>query len=389
MRLKLLGLFHVVRALALVFAIGHQVCFGCAAGRSGDIGPTKPGADSFVDGVVVDSPGNAVYLMNPRGGIDAIELRSGKTRWHTRLAEVPLLLKGELLLAQSHETWFGDNVLRLEVLDVANPEETADAIRVILPVDVVSLVDQRPDMEFRVQARGHRGDVLVTWSFARRDVRGVAPDANERHSNTARMGTVRLDLAGRPAEVVSPVGPANIPEEPLPEAISRKVASGEIPSAPWRVGTLLVAIDRSAGDPGRVVLKRWSADSGESLESVTLFEGGMTLRNRSADGRHILASRPAAAGSGDGGSFIWSVFALETGARVGECRGSAPGGLNLVADSTLLQLVSQGTTLVNGKWIDEPLRLRATDLATGVRLWERPVRDTAYRGPSVPDRPAR
>jgi hypothetical protein len=41
---------------------------------------------------------------------------------------------------------------------------------------------------------------------------------------------------------------------------------------------------------------------------------------------------------------------------------------------------------IDGKWIQEPLEIRAVDLRTGREAWKTPIRDTAYHG-LFPPRP--
>jgi hypothetical protein len=42
-------------------------------------------------GVVVDPAAGRLYMMNPQGGIDAVEITSGKLLWTTKEAAKPLI----------------------------------------------------------------------------------------------------------------------------------------------------------------------------------------------------------------------------------------------------------------------------------------------------------
>jgi len=294
------------------------------------------------------------------------------------------MLKDNRLVAQAVDSPPG-HVLRLVVLDVKEPNGTSEVFPVELSAGVVALVEQRAEMHFSAQARAVDDDVLISWRFTRRERRGDAISSDPSRPGDDQTGMVRLDLANHRATAVPTEEVPPETERPLPENIGRMIETRELAVAPLRAGNVLAAFESPEGSRGPVVLKRWSADSGEPLESVTLFEGGMSLRNRSSDGRHILASRPAPTRAGNRGEFMWSLFALETGDRVGECRSPAPGGLFIVANSVLVQMLSRQSTFVDSRPADEPLRLRATDLTTGAALWEHPVRETAFRGADVPD----
>ncbi len=62
-------------------------------------------AESFElrPGVVVDAARTVVYLMNPNGGIDAVDAASGRVVWTSMLAAKPLFVDGPLLLAQAEQ----------------------------------------------------------------------------------------------------------------------------------------------------------------------------------------------------------------------------------------------------------------------------------------------
>jgi hypothetical protein len=58
-------------------------------------------AFGFAQGVIVDGKGSVVYLMNPGGGIDAVNLSGGAVLATTTRGAKPLLLYGDALLAQA------------------------------------------------------------------------------------------------------------------------------------------------------------------------------------------------------------------------------------------------------------------------------------------------
>ena len=63
------------------------------------------GADSasaleLQPGVVVDAELGLIFLMNPEGGIDAVQLLDGNVKWHSDHGDRPLVVVGDRLLSQ-------------------------------------------------------------------------------------------------------------------------------------------------------------------------------------------------------------------------------------------------------------------------------------------------
>jgi hypothetical protein len=58
-------------------------------------------AFGLAQGVIVNGKGSVVYLMNPEGGIDAVNLSGGAVLATTTRGAKPLLLYGDALLAQA------------------------------------------------------------------------------------------------------------------------------------------------------------------------------------------------------------------------------------------------------------------------------------------------
>src|SRR5436305_1787854 len=83
-------------------------------------------------GVVIDPDRRVAYLMNPKGGIDALNLAHGERIWSTNEAAKPLVLVGDLLVSQT-EPSSADNVLRIVALDTKQGGRQAVAKAVELP----------------------------------------------------------------------------------------------------------------------------------------------------------------------------------------------------------------------------------------------------------------
>jgi hypothetical protein len=137
------------------------------------------------------------------------------------------------------------------------------------------------------------------------------------------------------------------------------------------------------GRGGPLTLRRWEAAAGRPLPSVTLVEAAVTALP-SADQTHLLASERAGKGGPSDPEYLWSVFSLETGGRVGEVRSDVSAAPFFVWKDALVFRSQPRGYRRQGRWVEEPLQIRALPLRGGAPLWERPVRDTAYRGVMPP-----
>jgi hypothetical protein len=334
----------------------------------------------FRAGVIVDSNQSTVYLMNLQRGIDAVDLSSGKLLWSTTKAAKPLLLHGDRLVAQT-ESAASSNLLRIVVL---NPQEAGELLleaTVQLPEDVQVAITDGLDTTFRTSARLHKNDVIVLWRFSKQDISGAPPGPDAKVRVTA--GAVRIDLATGNTDSLQSEEVPPTPDIRLPDTVAQLVTLGTVPGTLWQVGNVVAAIIRTSGKGGaRTVLRRWHSETGEPLPEVVLFGGELTYRYISADGRHLLASRPL-----DSARVVWDwrIYSLETGEHVAQVQNASPAAWFFINASSLIHEAPPTARIINGRSVmDQSLRLRAIDLKTSDELWEWPFRDTAYRGPYPP-----
>lgn len=359
------GLMVPVLALAAPLMPVSEV-----ASRSSDAADVHPG-------VIVDPEGVAIYLMNPAGGIDAVSSASGELLWSTRSAARPLSLLGNLLIAQGPPTGRA-GVLDLVLLDTGNGE-LRRTLAMALPADVRGAVDQGMSTSFEARGIVAQGEPYVVWSHTRRYAKGVAPEPGE-ELEQKDLGASRLDLATGRAVAVDP---AVVQREVVIPATVRQTArqwqdAGELSAAPAPAGGVLAAT-RVVG--GRIVLKRWNP-AGVPLADVELFSESYLLAIRSADGRHLLVVERVAPGEWE--EYGWSVFSLETGQRLGQVRNHQSHAWYVVRDSSLIYVAYPYGRAIGDEWVVEKQKLRAVEVDGGALIWERPLRDTEYRGPFPP-----
>src|SRR4051794_10334104 len=121
-----------------------------------------PAGITLHDGVVIDAARSLAYVMQPAGGIDAVDLARGTIRWHSAAGERPLTLAGGVLVAQAAPGANGE--LRVVALDLdRNGARSAEA-DFALPGGVRADVVETPRQTFRVKASPSAQGVVVTWS---------------------------------------------------------------------------------------------------------------------------------------------------------------------------------------------------------------------------------
>jgi len=332
----------------------------------------RPGVASFelVPGVVVDPESRILFAMNPQRGIDAVEVASGDLRWSTTLAAKPLLVHDGRLVAQADGA-ATPGTLSVVVLKVgARLATSLLTARIPLPDGITASVDDALGESFRATASALGADALVAWSYSAYAISGAAPGAKTSGRNVGER--LRLELTtGR----VLPPGPDAAPPGPwpTPAGVAHLVESGGLASPLWLSGRIFAAFR----DPAGTALMRWDGPSGEPLPDVSLFGEGVAFRYASADGRHLLGSKLIDAA---GPTWLWRVHSIETGELVAESRRSSPAAPFFISGSVLVYSSPPDSREVAGQRVYGAPMLHAVHVRSGDRLWDRALRDTAYRG---------
>ena len=328
-------------------------------------------------GVIVDTGEREAYLMNPHGGIEAIALTSGKVLWSTTAAAKPLFLLNRRLLAQGES---GGHVMPIAMLDTKRDGQVTFKTSLPLPAGVTPSIDQGLGSSFFTRARIDDGIATIRWSFTETSVTGIfqpGPPAERRQD-----GGFRINLRTGRVEALT----AKLVKEqtgPLDQSLPTRLRAVEktLQTRPRRAGEFFFATQSQA--VGRIVLKRWRADNGEELADVALPKGTIAT-SPSADGLMVAAIRPAGADAVGRQNYLWSIYSLDSGSRVGEIRMPTSAAPFFLWHSALVYESGPFALRSGDKWLTEPLNLRAVDVTTGSQLWKRPLRDTTYRSPTPP-----
>ena len=348
----------------------------------GDEACTRRSSFEFRPGIIVDEDRSRVYLMNPVGGIDVVDLASGRLSWTTARAAKPIILAGDLLIAQA-DVADQRNTLRLIGLDILKGGESTFEANIELSAGVRVSIDDGLGTSFRADAWIHGKYSVISWTFSELYVGGPPPKDNGVRTVT---GTVQLDPKTGESSLLTPDETPPPPRSGVvPDTIACKAASAALSGPLWNTGNVVATTKRIPGNrKNGIALVRWKCATGEALPDVKLFGADYTLRYPSVNQKHLLSSK------GDYATqppWHWLIFSIDSGERVAEINLESPGALFFIWRNQLIYESPLERRLVAGKWVYEPLRLRAIDLKSGNELWSRPIRDTAYRGPYPPHRP--
>lgn len=326
-------------------------------------------------GVIVDAARGALYLGKPNGGIEAVELSTGRSLWTSGEAALPLALDNRLLLTQAEQVPAGQR-LRLVVLDACAEGRKVVESLAALPPDVRALVADELGRSFRATAERDQDGFLVSWLYKKTLIQGIRgePPPQRTLSGTARVVVrARRRATARAATARPPRCVARLAE--------RLMELNGLPHLPWLARTVFAITQGGRGGP--LTLKRWDACKGEALPDRILSRNALAALP-SADWKHVLISQRVGSGGSDDPEYQWSIFSLETAERVGDLRRDASAAPFFVWNNSVI-FESQPYGFRSGTaWIEMPLEILAIRLSSGGPIWNRAIRDLEYRGPTPP-----
>jgi hypothetical protein len=317
-----------------------------APSRVQSIAPDAPDVVALRDGVLVDRARGVTYLMNPEGRIDALRIADGALLWSSPDAAKPLLVIGDLLVAQAEPASAGE--LSAVTLDRGAGTLVARA-SVALPAGVWASVTDGPRTSFRVAAAPSGSRVALTWESRRTgangDFQGYVPAPSEGQAPDAGPATLAARLS------VARVGGSAL-LDPRSGVVSTVEKAAVAPLSAPGLGTF----DGLAKVAGRKFL--------------------------SADGRHVLASRLLDARQVVD-RYRWSIY-TRRGELLGETSADRSAAPFLVVGSRAVFEARPYAVREGGKTVGAPLRIRSVDLPTGLESWSQPLRQVEFAGPFPP-----
>lgn len=349
-------------------SVSLEVCLLAASVFWAHVPSAAAEAFDLRHGVIVDFAHGAAYVARPEGGIESVQLSTGRQLWKSSAASLPLAVKDELLAAQAEDQKPGPR-LRIVVLDLENRGRKLKEMASDLPADVRALVSNDLQGAFRAGAVGDSRGFLVSWFFRQTTVEGIARDPGEAPQELQRSGTMRVDIASAVVASPSRVHCASAAARP-------PVPKGAFQQKLLEVGRVRAVLIGGGGGP--LTLKRWKC-SGDPLPDKTLVAKALSTII-SADGRHLLAGERVGKGGLADPEYRWSIFSLETGKRVGALQRHVSGA-PFVVWKNIIVFISQPSGFKRADaWIELPLELLGARLENGTHVWQRAIRDTEYRG---------
>lgn len=272
-------------------------------------------------GVVIDKDRGIAFVMNPKGGTDALAIASGEILWHSNDAGRPVAVIEDQLVAQVESSQAGS--LELVMID-ADSGAVLKTASTALPTGTVARVSNGMGSSFRSWAEIQGGQLAIGWEASKRQLKGTGSAPPQRAASGAL-----LDVSTGTLEPTS-----------------------KIPAQPKR--------DREM----------------QSASKLAAVSGRQFL---SADGEHVLASEMLE----DRWGYRWALFGQD-GTPIGQIESTVSYAPFFVAGSVVVYPLPPGARKEGTQLISFPLRLQAVDLESGAELWTREIRDTTFRGPYPP-----
>jgi hypothetical protein len=313
-------------------------------------------------GVVVDLTAERLYLMSPKGGIDAIGLASGNLLWTSPAAGKPLAVFDDRLAAQA-EPVGGSNSLAIVLLDTKSGRVISTIAVPIAAGGMQPSINDGMAATSSVEARVKSDGLLVWWTVTSHEIGGMPRPASVRKDSGAAL----INLQTNSVTTLAPDQAEARLRSKLSPKISRLSGTEGLYFPPQPSGRFFVSVKLGAASAGQpAVMKRWSAESGEPLPDIELGPGFVASAISADQSLLLVVHRTPAMEPG----YLWSLYAIASGERVAEVRLPDSGGQPFFVWHSILIYGATG--------------MRAVDLKTGTEIWTRALRDTSYQGTYPP-----
>jgi hypothetical protein len=325
---------------------------------------SAPASVSFPGGLA-SADGKRAFVTNVEGGIDALDLETGKVLWSSKDAGRPLALGEKLLLAQATVK---PNTVRVVGLDDSG-KKVFESEPIAFP-DWVS-VGVTYGRSFASMARVQNGSLWLRWQARAWYAGGARPTPEtEKAARKNDEGAVRVNLKSARVEMLTadrmPAEPGPKVSDEVARAATRTYPDGFGPQKEVRtVGKLAVAIDQ---DGNKLTLRRWELASGKALDPLPLLEAPAFSWQMTSE--HLLAHKALARTSLPEGDYAWWVFDLATGKEVAKLP-YQPGTESATVLGPRAYYVVIGARGPRDR--SQPRTLHALDLKSGKVIWEHKV----------------
>lgn len=326
---------------------------------------------------LADPTGRLGFFAAADGGIECIDLASGKVLWQTHEAQRPLLLDGDHLLAQAGTKRNRLRILRLDVKHHGECDFESDPL--VFPAWVIP--SEAPGHSFAAHWNLDKHHLVLHWQASARYAGTTRPTPEEESAaRKHESGIARIDLRTGQIEVLPPDKKQTPPLPPLPEQLEKKELRWQrLVGQHWKVLTL-----EEANGQQCFVLHSWDRKKDSEQQSKELLRGKRLLVRTTLDEQILLlregSPRPDEGASFSGGASErdklpswWWLFSADTGVLLGRIPDEAGMHAITVLGKRVFYLVPGTISGPLNRPNVQPLILHAIDLSSGKKLWQRPV----------------
>jgi hypothetical protein len=359
--------------------MGHSIRWACWLliawpGSGVALAESAPasGATVLLPVGIADASGATGFFASAGGGIEAVDLATGKLLWETNEAQRPLLVVGNHLLAQAGLKRNRLRILRLDL--TCNGECDLESDPVVFPAWVVT--GEAPGHSFSAHWHLEKHQLVMDWEATAWYAGKTKPTPEQVSATRKRaQGVALIDLRTGQVEVRPATKVVPSPTPPLPEYLEEKAVRWQgIVGKRWKV----LALEEEEGRQ-RLVWHAWDRETEKAEHPKVLLQGKRLLVRETLDER-ILCLREASPSPDERASLTpdksarwWSLYSVEMDKWIGRIPVESGMHALAVVGKRAFYLVP-GT--LRGR-LDRPnmqaRTLKAIDLESGKKLWERNV----------------
>ncbi len=331
---------------------------------------------------IADSSGRTGYFASADGGIEAIELATGKVMWATHEAQRPLFVDGDHLLVQAGVKRNRLRILRLNLS--RNGECDLESDPVVFPAWVVT--GEAAGCSFSPRWRLVKHQLVLEWEASSWYVGNTRPTPDQEKSARKHAdGVAVIDLRTGQVEVCPSAKTLAKPLPALPEHLETKsVRWRGLIEKNWKV----LALEEKDGQQ-QFALHTWDRHNKKAQEPKVLFKGKRLVVRVTLDER-VLCLHEASPSPDERGSLTprksqswWWLFSARTGDTIGHIPDEAGMHALVVLNKRVFYLVPGPLRGRLDQPSMQPLTLKAIDLLSGKKLWERPVAGKLLAPPTL------
>jgi hypothetical protein len=328
-------------------------------------------------GGVADADGKVGYVVNEKGGINALDLESGKILWTYEGPAKPLIAFEKKLAVQVPIKDKGNQV-RIDILDTGDKGKTLREGKTISFPDwvVTGLTHGR---SFSSSAFVDGDNLYLRWEAHAFYAGGAAPTPEilQAAKKDARgVASVSLD-SGR-VEMLDKDKQPPSDEPKLSDELAKITSQQYFTGSDWLkkpaiVGNTLAALSQESlpENKAKLTLKTWDISTGKAKATVELLTGKELWPLIPAGSKHVFVHQALPKENLPEGDYAWWIFSLETGKL--EAKIPFEGAMDLgVVGPRLFYTVSPPPKGPPG-FGERPRSLKCIDLKTGKALWESPI----------------